>query len=119
MKFGQKNLHWIWYIFPQLRGLGHSSYSWVYGLADTEEAKVYLAHPVLGQRLREITSVLLTHTDEDATTLMGSTIDAMKLRSSMTLFNAAVSNDIFQKVLDTFFEGKDDAETLRRISSEK
>jgi uncharacterized protein (DUF1810 family) len=85
-------------------------------LADIKEANAYLAHTVFGQRLREITSVLLTHTDEDAATLMGSIIDATKLRSSMTLFNAAVPNDIFKKVLDAFFEGKGDAETLRRIS---
>jgi ADP-ribosylglycohydrolase/uncharacterized protein (DUF1810 family) len=116
MKSGKKCSHWIWYVFPRLRGLGHSSYSWVYGLADVEEANAYLVHPVLGHRLKEITSVLLTHTDEKAATLMGSTIDAMKLRSSMTLFNAVAPNDIFQQVLDAFFDGKGDAGTLRRIS---
>lgn len=115
MKSGRKCSHWIWYIFPQLRGLGYSSYSWSYGLADSEEAKAYLAHPVLGGRLREITSVLLTHTDEDAITLMGSIIDAAKLRSSMTLFNVAAPNDIFQQVLDAFFEGKGDAITINKL----
>lgn len=119
MKTGQKTSHWIWYVFPQLRGLGHSSYSWIYGLADEEEAKAYLAHPILGSRLREITNILLTHTDKDAETLMGSPIDAVKLRSSMTLFNAVSPNDIFQKVLDAFFNGKGDARTLDMMKSKK
>ena len=117
MKSGQKLNHWIWYVFPQLRGLGHSNYSWIYGLADEEEAKAYIAHPVLGHRLREITEVLLTHTDEDAQALMGSPIDAVKLRSSMTLFSAVSPNDIFQKVLDAFFAGKGDARTLDMMNS--
>lgn len=116
MKAGQKTSHWIWYIFPQLRGLGHSSYSWTYGLADKEEAKAYLDHPILGRRLREITSVLLTHTEEDANTLMGSLIDAVKLRSSMTFFDTVAPNDIFQKVLDAFFDGKGDARTLNKMA---
>lgn len=119
MKSGQKTSHWIWYVFPQLRGLGHSSYSWIYGLADEEEARAYLAHPVLGQRLREITDVLLAHTDKDAETLMGSLIDAVKLCSSMTLFNAVSPNDVFQKVLDAFFDGKGDARTLDMMNSKK
>jgi ADP-ribosylglycohydrolase/uncharacterized protein (DUF1810 family) len=115
MKAGQKTSHWIWYIFPQLRGLGHSSYSWIYGLADKEEAKAYLDHPILSRRLREITTVLLTHTDEDAFTLMGSMIDAVKLRSSMTLFNAVAPKDFFQKVLDAFFDGKVDSTTIKMM----
>lgn len=119
MKSGQKLSHWIWYVLPQLRGLGRSNFSWIYGLADEEEAKAYLAHPVLGKRLREITNVLLTHTDKDAETLMGSPIDAVKLRSSMTLFNAVSPNDIFQKVLDAFFDGKGDARTLDMMNSKK
>lgn len=117
MKSGQKTSHWIWYVFPQLRGLGHSSNSWIYGLADETEAKAYLAHPVLGQRLREATNILLAHTDKDAETLMGSLIDAVKLRSSMTLFNAVSPNDIFQKVLDAFFDGQGDTTTLTMLKN--
>lgn len=116
MKSGKKLSHWIWYVFPQLRGLGHSSYSWIYGLSDEEEAKAYLAHPILGSRLREITNVLLTHTDQDAETLMGSLIDAVKFRSSMTLFNVVSPNDVFQKVLDAFFDGQGDATTIAMVN---
>lgn len=115
MKDGQKVSHWIWYIFPQLRGLGHSSYSWIYGLADTEEAKAYLDHPVLGPRLREVTQAVLTHRGKDIANVMGSSIDAMKLRSSMTLFDAVSPNDIFRDVLDAFFEGKEDRRSLDAI----
>lgn len=107
--------HWIWYIFPQLRGLGHSSYSWIYGLADVEEAKAYLSHPVLGARLREVTQAMLTHHGKDIVTVMGSPIDARKLRSSMTLFDAVSPNDIFRDVLNAFYDGKEDKRSLGAI----
>ncbi len=116
MKNGQKRSHWIWYIFPQLRGLDHSSYSWIYGLADTEEAKAYLIHPVLGLRLREVTQAVLAHRGKDIVNVMGSSIDALKLCSSMTLFDAVSPNDIFRKVLDAFFEGKEDRRSLASIN---
>ena len=115
MKDGQKQSHWIWYIFPQLRGLGRSSYSWIYGLADTEEAQAYLDHPVVGPRLREVTQAVLAHQGKDVVAIMGSSIDAMKLRSSMTLFDACSPNDIFRNVLDAFFEGKEDSRSLDAI----
>lgn len=115
MMDGQKRSHWIWYVFPQLKGFGHSYNSSYYGIDDVEEAKAYLKHPVLGKRLREITSVLLTHTDEDVVTLMGSYIDAIKLRSCMTLFDVISPNDIFAKVLYAFFESKRDDKTLAKI----
>lgn len=115
MKAGQKRSHWIWYIFPQLKGFGHSYNSRYYGIDDVEEAKSYLNHPVLGKRLREITTVLLSHTDEDVVTLMGSYIDAIKLRSCMTLFDVISPNDIFAQVLDAFFDGKRDGKTLTKI----
>lgn len=115
MKDGQKRSHWIWYIFPQLRGLGHSSYSWIYGLADTEEAKAYLDHPVLGPRLREVTQAVLTHRGKDIVSIMGSSIDALKLCSSMPLFDAVSPNGIFRTVLDAFFEGKGNGRSLDAI----
>lgn len=118
MNNGQKRSHWIWYVFPQLKGFGHSYNSEYYGLDDLDEAKDYLKHPVLGKRLREITTVLLDHTDEDAVTLMGSHIDAIKLRSCMTLFDAVSPNDIFGQVLDVFYEGKRDNKTLSKINSQ-
>ena len=105
MRRGQKESHWIWYIFPQLRGFGHNSNSWIYGIADTEEAKAYLGHPILGQRLREITTALLPHQGEDVYQIMGSHVDGMKLLSSMTLFDAISPRDIFAQVLTTFFNG--------------
>ena len=115
MKDGEKRSHWIWYIFPQLRGLGHSSYSWIYGLADVEEAKAYLSHPVLGAHLREVTQAVLAHHGKDIVAVMGSPIDAHKLRSSMTLFDAVSPNDVFRDVLNAFFDGKEDRRSLGAI----
>lgn len=116
MKAGQKRSHWIWYVFPQLKGFGYSYNSEYYGLDDINEAKAYLNHPILGKRLREITTVLLDHTDEDAETLMGSNIDAIKLRSCMTLFDAISPDDVFNEVLYAFFDGKRDNLTLAKLS---
>ena len=113
---GHKTSHWIWYIFPQLKGLGHSTYSQYYGLADTDEARTFLASPCLNERLREITNALLIHKDRNIERLMGSSIDALKLKSSMTLFDAISPNDIFSKVLDVFYDGKKDRNTLQIIS---
>ena len=113
---GHKTSHWIWYIFPQLKGLGHSTYSQYYGLADTDEARTFLANPCLNERLREITNALLIHKDRNIERLMGSSIDALKLKSSITLFDAISPNDIFSKVLDAFYDGKKDRNTLQIIS---
>lgn len=108
---GEKRNHWIWYIFPQIKGLGHSPNSHLYGVKDLDEAKAYLAHPVLGARFREITNVVLTHADKDIHTIMGSRLDAMKFKSSMTLFDAASPWDIFEKALEVFFGGNRDKRT--------
>lgn len=115
MKDGQKRSHWIWFIFPQLKGFGHSYNSRYYSIDGMEEAKAYLTHPVLGKRLKEITAVLLTHTDEDVVEMMGSHIDAIKLRSSMTLFDAVSPNDVFGEALDAFFDGRRDGRTVGKI----
>jgi len=107
MRAGEKHGHWIWYIFPQLRGLGHSVMSYRYGIEDLEEAREYLAHPVLGARLREITEAVLSHAEDRlAIELMGSDIDVLKLKSSMTLFDKVCPNDIFGEVLESFFDGE-------------
>ena len=98
MQRGHKTSHWIWYIFP----LGHSTYSQYYGLADTDESRTFLANPCLNQRLREITNALLIHKDRNIEHLMGGSIDALKLKSSMTLFDVISPNDIFSKVIDVF-----------------
>lgn len=109
---GEKHNHWIWYVFPQIKGLGHSPQSQIYGIKNLDEARAFLAHPVLGQRLREITNVILIQADKDIHSIMGSRIDAMKFKSSMTLFDAASPNDIFGKTLEAFFDGKRDTRTL-------
>jgi uncharacterized protein (DUF1810 family) len=104
IRAGRKCSHWIWYIFPQQKGLGHSYNSEYYGLDGTDEARAYLAHPILGTRLREICEVLLTHVGKrDIDDIMGSSIDVLKLQTSMKLFDQVSPNDIFEKVLDAFF----------------
>ena len=100
---GRKTGHWIWYIFPQQKGLGHSYNSEYYGLDGLDEAKAYLRHPVLGQRLREICQALLGNKGKSIGYIMGSDIDVLKLKTSMELFDLASPNDIFDKVLTTFF----------------
>lgn len=112
IKAGRKKTHWIWYIFPQLKGLGTSYNSQYFGIENAEEAECYLSHPVIGSRLREISSALLSLNDSDPVNVMGE-IDSMKLHSSMTLFASISENDsVFHKVLDKFFDGKMDSKTL-------
>lgn len=115
IKNGRKRTHWIWYIFPQLKGLGHSYNSEFYGIDDIDEAKEYLAHPVLGARLKEITQVLLNLKENDPHKIMGSP-DDMKLKSCMTLFAHVSENDsIFHKVLAKFFNNEPDKMTLQYL----
>lgn len=108
---GRKKSHWIWYIFPQLRGLGHSRRSHFYGIADRKEAKNYLAHPVLGPRLREISEALLANTNKSAVAILGE-IDTQKVKSCMTLFDCISPNDIFSDVLDSFYNGERDNKSI-------
>lgn len=103
MRDGMKMSHWIWYIFPQQKGLGRSYNSQFYGLDGISEARAYLSHPVLGARLREISEVLLEHRGKDIYRIMGSNIDVIKLRTSMQLFNKVAPNDVFAEVLKAFF----------------
>lgn len=114
---GKKEEHWIWYVFPQLKGLGYSSNSRFYGIDGREEAEAYLKHEVLNARLREITSALLLHKGTPILEIMPG-IDCLKLKSSMTLFDAICPNDIFDEVLQCFFDGKRDKVTLRMIEGE-
>lgn len=109
---GKKTSHWIWYIFPQLRGLGFSFHSHYYGIADRNEAEAYLNHPILSARLREITQALLTHKDKSAVEILGP-IDAKKVKSCMTLFNHIKPDDIFAEVLNTFYNNKTCTRTLK------
>jgi uncharacterized protein (DUF1810 family) len=112
LKAGRKTGHWIWYIFPQIQGLGRSSNSKLYAISSLDEAKEYLAHPVLGARLRECTRVILSYKGDDIYAIMGSNIDAIKLRSSMTLFDIISPNDIFGEVLDSFYGCRRDQRTI-------
>ena len=101
---GGKQSHWIWYIFPQEKGLGYSYNSQFYGLDGEEEARAYLAHPVLGTRLREITRALLGHRGHRTVRqLMGSEVDVLKLHSSMQLFDKVSPDDVFAEVLKVYF----------------
>ena len=113
---GKKTSHWMWYMFPQLRGLGTSPMAHLYGISGLEEAKAYLAHPVLSGRLYELCDELLKHKDKTALEIFGD-IDEMKLKSSMTLF-ALTSEDytIFDEVLESFFGGEMDEVTVKLIN---
>ena len=102
---GIKDTHWIWYVFPQMCGLGHSCYANLYGIKNKEEAKEYLKHKVLGKRLREVTNALLEHEGKPADDIFGYP-DTMKVKSSMTLFDSISPDDIFAQVLDKFYDGK-------------
>ena len=112
---GHKRSHWIWYIFPQVKGLGFSSTSEYYGIDGLDEAKKYMQNDTLKNRLIEISEALLGLDSSDASDVMGYP-DDLKLRSSMTLFaEAAPEIEVFQKVLDKFFDGKKDEMTLKII----
>ena len=116
IKAGRKKSHWMWFIFPQLRGLGHSSMAHIYGIEGLDEAWAYLAHPILSARLTEISEALLQLETNDPVAILGD-IDAKKLRSSMTLF-ALISEDgsVFHHVLDRFYDGQMDDRTLKLLS---
>lgn len=111
IKKGIKTSHWMWYIFPQLKGLGKSPTSQFYGISNLEEAKAYLDDEILGPRLKEITNALLNHSNKRIETILGD-IDSKKLKSSMTLFDIISPNDVFQVALETFFGGKRCKRTL-------
>jgi uncharacterized protein (DUF1810 family) len=112
IKRGRKRSHWIWYIFPNISGLGSSPTARNYAIKDIGEAKAYLKNEVLGKRLEEISSALLKLAGNDATEIMG-TPDDLKLRSCMTLFlQADPGNQVFKAVLDKFFDGKPDELTI-------
>lgn len=115
---GEKRTHWMWFIFPQIAGLGYSSKSMFYAIKNEAEAKEYLRHPLLGMRLREISCALLPLKTDNARDIFGS-IDAMKLRSCMTLFDAVEPESVFNTVLMKFFDGKRDNRTLQILADQK
>lgn len=120
LRAGRKRSHWIWYIFPQMYGLGFSSTSKYYAIRSIEEARAYLDHPVLGQRLRECSEIVLGVEGRSASEIFGYP-DDMKLHSSMTLFAyvAADPFSVFARVLDQYFHGRQDSKTLSLIDGLK
>ena len=116
IKTGRKKSHWMWYIFPQIQGLGFSETSKFYAIKDIDEARAFVEHPVLGERLISICNALLQLETNNAHKIFGSP-DDLKLQSSMTLFSSLNINPVFQKVLEKFFNGIKDDKTLQIIGS--
>jgi len=114
IKFGHKESHWMWYIFPQLRGLGKTYTAYKYGIEGIEEAKLYLANDYLRNNLIKISEALLELENNDPYEVVND--DYKKLRSSMTLFYVASNNEIFKKVLDKYYGGKLDNLTLKMLN---
>ena len=116
LQAGKKQTHWIWFVLPQLRGLGTSHNATYYGIENAAEAAAYLAHPVLGARLRECITAIMAHKDKSAHAILGSPDDA-KFRSCLTLFRAAAAPDdrLWQSALDQFYAGEADPATLRLL----
>ena len=116
LRAGAKRSHWMWWVFPQIEGLGRSGTARAYAIAGRAEAEAYLAHPVLGPRLAEAAQAMLANTGRRAEEVLGP-VDAAKLRSSMTLFSALDgAPPILGRVLEAFFGGRPDPETLRRLT---
>jgi uncharacterized protein (DUF1810 family) len=114
LRSGRKTTHWMWFIFPQIAGLGSSAMAHAYAISDLAEAQAYLAHPILGPRLIECAEIVAAQQGRSAEQIFGG-IDAIKLRSSMTLFaHAAPDQTIFQQVIDQYYDGQD-PETTRRL----
>ena len=116
LRGGRKATHWMWFVFPQVAGLGHSPTAQAYAIADLAEARAYLAHGVLGPRLRECCRALLDLDDVSAERVLGE-VDAIKLRSSMTLFALAdPSEAVFADVLERFYHGEEDGRTVSLLA---
>jgi len=116
LRAGRKRSHWMWFVFPQIGGLGFSSFSREYAISGQPEATAYLEHPVLGPRLEECARILLANAGADAAAIFGS-VDAQKLHSSMTLFAtvAGPGQGVFREVLEKFFDGEQDEGTTSRL----
>ena len=114
LRSGRKTTHWMWFIFPQIAGLGRSATAQAYAISDLAEAQAYLAHPILGPRLIECAEIVAAQQGRSAEQIFGG-IDAIKLRSSMTLFAQAASDQtIFQQVIDQYYDCQD-PQTVRRL----
>ena len=118
LKNGRKRSHWMWYVFPQLEGLGQSSTSKYYALHSREEALAYLNHPILGSRLIECANTVLAVKGRTVSEIFGYP-DDLKLKSSMTLFSCVASNPVFVRLLDKYFQGERDVRTLQLLEKLK
>lgn len=118
IRSGRKRSHWMWYIFPQLEGLGRSEMAQRYAIKSLEEARAYLDHPILGDRLRTVVAALQDLTGTTAAAIFGE-VDAMKLRSSLTLFAEASEEPLFSAALQRWFAGKADERTLVLLKAER
>lgn len=117
LQAGRKRTHWIWYVLPQLRGLGHSAMAERYGIHGRAEAEAYVAHPVLGPRLVACVQALLNHPELSAEEMLGG-VDAMKLQSCLTLFAEVAPGEVcFAQALEVFYAGRRDAQTLALLSA--
>lgn len=114
LRLGKKQSHWMWFVFPQLKGLGHSETARRYAIHSLDEARAYLAHPVLGPRLRECTKLVLA-ADRPVIADIFAYPDDLKFRSSMTLFAHASDEPVFHDALVKYFSGKEDVETVKRL----
>jgi uncharacterized protein (DUF1810 family) len=115
LRRGRKQSHWMWFVFPQVAGLGHSAMAQRFAISSSEEAAAYLSHPLLGHRLRECTALVNAVEDRSILDILG-TPDDLKFRSSMTLFNAVGSEPEFWAALAKFFDGQPDRRTLDRLA---
>jgi uncharacterized protein (DUF1810 family) len=111
LALGRKQSHWMWFVFPQVAGLGFSAMSQTFAISSLNEARAYLAHPILGERLRELTEIVLQAEGKSARAIFGSP-DDMKFHSCLTLFAEASREEVFIRGLDKFFDGEADAATL-------
>lgn len=116
LRNGEKRTHWMWFVLPQLRGLGHSMMADRYGIEDLAEARAYLRHPLLGERLRECVAALLTHAGQRTAAEVLGVVDGIKLQSCLTLFEAAGGGGLFTQALNGFYAGERDKRTLAMIA---
>ena len=115
LRAGAKRSHWMWFVFPQLAGLGHSPTARFYAIRSLDEARAYLEHPLVGTRLRQCVEAILPHAGRRSAEAILGSIDALKLRSSLTLFDLVAPHDVFAEALDAFFGGEPDERTLALI----
>jgi len=118
IRSGRKRTHWMWFVFPQLRGLGASAMSWRYGIGSWDEAAAYLVHPLLGPRLNECTEAVNRHRGRSAEAIFGP-VDALKLRSSMTLFELVGGGPQFRRCLEAYFGGEPDRRTIELLDAQR